>query len=237
MWFEDDIDFYGSEQEIIRHSQRELHYKQIGDNLSLIGVFHLHAIYDAKIISDDYKILIEFPEDYPEKIPTAKELENKISWSTKDVNNHINPDGTLCLETSLEIKRIFEKEKNIGCFFKKLLVPYLYRESFLRLYGVEPYPAREHGGEGLIIYYKERFNTNDLHTVLNLLSYAELTGYRGHNLCPCGSNMKIRNCHGSILKEINDMPKDKLKNDLFNIANYISMKNQPTASESYNEKE
>jgi hypothetical protein len=26
--------------------------------------------------------------------------------------------------------------------------------------------------------------------------------YRGHMSCPCGSNIKLRNCHGNIVREL-----------------------------------
>lgn len=231
MWFEDDFEFYLSEQRIIKRLQPDLHYKKFENRLSLIGSFHLDATFNDKNIKDDYKIRIDFPKDYPESLPKVKEPGGKISWPVGDPNNHMYSDGTLCLETNLESKRIFEKEKNIGCFIRNLLVPYLYRESYIRIYGVEPFSGREHGGEGLINYYKERFNTSDIHCVLNLLSYALLKGYRGHHPCPCGSNLRLRKCHGPTIREINEMPKKKFLSDINNISNYLKSKQRAKESE------
>jgi uncharacterized protein YchJ len=40
--------------------------------------------------------------------------------------------------------------------------------------------------------------------------------YRGHNECPCGSGLKIRNCHGKVMKPFyeNKTAREIIRNDI-----------------------
>ena len=147
-------------------------------------------------IKDDYEIEIFIPDDYSKSIPYVKEIGGKIA-----VTFHHNPDGTLCLETPLAILEIFRQEETLLNFVDNLIVPYLYSYSYYQLKGQMPFGEWAHGTNGIIADYKERFKIADDIVILNLLRILVEDCYRGHFACPCGSQQKLRKCHGpSLLK-------------------------------------
>jgi len=166
----------------------------ITGNLSFI------VCYDGKSVKDDYDVEIEIPSDYPQNPPTAKETSHKIP---RKMDNHVNPkDGTLCLGTPLAVKITFAKERTLLWFVREQLIRFLSSYSYKRDYGSFPNGELSHGDKGLLEYYSDLFSVEDNWQVLGLLKILTDDNYRGHALCPCGSNKKVRNCHGDLLREI-----------------------------------
>ncbi len=147
--------------------------------------------------------VIDFnPGDYPQNPPTVKETGNRIP---KDKDNHVYPvDGTLCLGVPLAVKRTFAQQRNLLWYVRKQVVPFLFSHSYKREHGVMPFGELRHGSEGILDYYKELFTIEDDWSVLGLLKILADDNYKGHTLCPCGSNQKLRHCHGNILREIKE---------------------------------
>ena len=57
-----------------------------------------------------------------------------------------------------------------------------------------PFGERSHGVEGIYEYYKEYFDAESKEQVLALLEAVCSKKYRGHLLCPCGSEKIGRKC-------------------------------------------
>jgi hypothetical protein len=81
-----------------------------------------------------------------------------------------------------------------------LLVPYLYNYSCYKHHGKTPNGEWAHGAEGVLADYRERFNVQNDSDVPSLLRVLVEDIYRGHIPCPCGSNKRLRKCHGDILR-------------------------------------
>lgn len=41
---------------------------------------------------------------------------------------------------------------------------------------------------------------NSFKNTFKIMLYIAQKAYRGHNECPCGSGLKVRNCHGKVIK-------------------------------------
>ena len=53
--------------------------------------------------------------------------------------------------------------------------------------------------KGIIEFYEKYFNLENEKNSLDIIKYILLKKYRGHDLCPCGSNQKIRKCHKNVI--------------------------------------
>ena len=83
-----------------------------------------------------------------------------------------------------------------------LMIRFLSSYSYKRDYGFFPNGELSHGDKGMLEYYSDLFSVQDNWQVLGMLKILANNNYRGHVLCPCGSNKKVRNCHGDLLREI-----------------------------------
>lgn len=186
----------------------ELELKEIENGrLIITGNLSFTVCYDGKSVKDDYDVEIEIPSDYPQNPPTVKETRHKIP---RNMDNHVNPkDGMLCLGAPLAVKRTFAKERSLLWFVREQLIRFLSSYSYKRDYGLFPNGKLSHGYKGLLEYYSDLFSVQDNWQVLGLLKILADDNYRGHYLCPCGSNEKVRNCHGDLLREIRDYQKSQ----------------------------
>ncbi len=168
------------------------------------GTLAFSAQYVGVSVQDEYEVAIIIPEDYPDTPPVVKETGGRIPK-----HFHLNPDGTLCLGTPLEVKRKFGEEHSLLGFVENLLIPFLYSHSFKQEYGEMPFGELSHGIEGILESYEEVFGVNDDFAVLGFLRILADDNYRGHMPCPCGSDAKLRNCHGRLLVELKETQNQK----------------------------
>ena len=78
----------------------------------------------------------------------------------------------------------------------------MYTYKYYENYGVYPFGERSHGRYGDLEYLKELFNIDNVIPLLNIILFLATSKYRGHCMCPCGSNKRLRNCHGDIFQKI-----------------------------------
>ncbi len=224
-WYDDQKELFYREQKQVEAKYPGLHFKVEEDKLHLTGKFNFQAIYEDELIEDFYEIDILFPDNYPKDVPVVWEIGDKIE---KDYHCHSN--GTLCLETYVETYKEFSKAPDILNFIEALLIPYLYRYSYIKKFGKAPFSECEHGVAGIIQWHQEYFELTDNLKILNLLLIVIENKYRGHLRCPCGSNKRLRNCHGPKLMNLMDVPKQYLMLEAQGILQQLkSFSNQSTA--------
>lgn len=161
------------------------------------GPLYFSAIYNEVAIEGNFLIKIILPNDYPRTPPVAQETEGRTN------NFHTNPaDSTLCLGSSLEVKKRFAEEPSLISFVENLLIPHLYSFSYKEKYGQLPYGELSHGGTGILEYYMEFFRVSNELCILGLLKILADDNYRGHRDCPCESGKRLRQCHGTQLMYI-----------------------------------
>lgn len=189
---------------------------------------------------DSYEVEIVIPARYPQQLPRAREIGSIIPQTY----HHNTPEDTLCLETPFTIWEIFRQNETLLNYVDNLLVPYLSGYSYYLHHGIMPFGEHAHGAEGVIEDYKRRFNIeSDLNTI-GLLRIIVEDAYRGHLLCPCGSQISLRKCHGKILLAMKakgyEFTQDYIRSlDYFkkkgvNIAPYISKHVQDVVSRMQN---
>lgn len=191
-------------------------YKVEGDLL-------IDAIVSDAHITNKYSIQVFIPIDYPKVMPWVKEAGDKIQNYS-----HKYTDDTLCLATETDIRVNLSPAFKLKDWMWNYVIPYFITHSYFQRFGVYPYGDRSHGTIGIIEYYKDIFDTDDLLKIYSLLDFA--CGdkfYRGHLKCPCGSGVRIRKCHGKILRKLREPEVlESLKNDKFHIDKAIEMSKQ-----------
>ncbi len=209
MWYEDNKELYINEMQYIRRNYPKLHFSIEEDILYLKGEFEFVAVFNKVEIKDSYEVEIKFPFNYPKEIPSVKEVAGKIP---KDY--HTNPDGNLCLGVETDLYLIFQNNRSIENFFEKILIHYFYRYSFIKKYNKEPFEDYSHGTKGKIEFYRKHFKTENIDIIKIMLINILRKKYSKNKKCICGSNKKLRKCHGNRVKSIiKKVPKDIIEID------------------------
>jgi len=216
MWHVQDSKFFEKEKISTQTMYPKLKYYIENDLVNLCGELDFSASFENQEIYDTYFILIIFPKDYPDTVPLAFEIRDKIPD-----DYHKNPDKSLCIAPPLDLIRKFSSNPCILNYINNLLIPYLYRYSFILKYGKAPFEEYSHGALGLIEYYYEFLGIDSLPTLGKLMLIVLEKTYRGHLMCPCGSNNRLRVCHGPKLKILSELPTQQLKLDFINISKYL----------------
>ena len=168
-------------------------------------------------ITSAFDIELIIPFDYPKNLPRAYEASGEIACEYE----HVFDDKKLCLAVPIEERLIFHQEPTLFGFVNRLLVPYLYGYCYWRKYKIHPFDESAHGTKGIVQYYCDKLKLDNEISVLAIISFLYEHGYRGHHLCPCGSGIKVRNCHGNTLREvINLHTEDTLRNDFVTVLSF-----------------
>lgn len=170
------------------------------DSKTIIGSLQINHVYNDFRVNESFDIEIVLPDEYPYAIPTVRETGNKINKKYP----HIYRDGQLCLGIEGEIMLRCDGAINLKFLIDAYIVPYLFSYRYYERYNEYPFGERSHGGIGILESYAEYFDLENLKNTYDFLRYAISHQYRGHLPCPCNSSKKIRNCHGDILKRINE---------------------------------
>lgn len=165
------------------------------NEIEIIGHLQFNQKYKDIQLEDEYLIQILFPLNFPNRIPSVREKSGRIK-SSADYHNDKEGDG-FCLGVPGEIYNKIRKNPTFNYFIAEIVVPFLYANTFHEKYNKYPWPTRAHYSKGIIEYYQDLFKFNDEKVTQNfLLNIAFFkNSINGHNLCPCGSGKKFRECH------------------------------------------
>ncbi len=143
----------------------------------------------------EYNITLWFPDDYPNSFPIMFCIDDKLPIEMLD--RHILSDGQACLEVGPEIRRRWPKGSSITDFIEKLVNPFLAWQVYYDAFGKPPaWGERAHGITGIIDYYAELLGIDEDSNVLGFMELLSRKNQpKGHEPCPCGSCLKLRDCH------------------------------------------
>lgn len=153
--------------------------------------------YAEHSIADTYAIRLDLPNDYAASPPSVFEIEGKIDKEFQ----HFMADGSLCLEAPVEVRRRFAEHRRLLPFLNGQVIPYLSAYSHRCKYGSMPNGERSHGPLGLLEYYCEFMDTEQVATMklLKLLADGHLPS---RIVCPCGSSLLLGDCHAPKLEQL-----------------------------------
>lgn len=146
-----------------------------------------------EVIKGEYNILIDLKSNI---LPFAFDKGNAIK---KNYPHKYIKDNRLCLATDIEQILFLKEKKKVSLWIEKYIESYFISYEYFTKYGVYPFGEYSHGNLGLKEFYLDYFNIKDEKNSENILDYILLKKYRGHDLCPCGSNIRVRNCHSDLI--------------------------------------
>lgn len=142
---------------------------------------------------ESYQIRIDIPYEYPVRVPTTYELSKKID---RNDDNHIDSNGKCCLAPRLEELLILGKNYTLVDYIDKLVMPFLASHKLKQLGENKGIGEYSHFGSGLIEYYKEKFQTPDIKSILESLHIlSNIKQNKRNEKCFCGSGKKYKRCH------------------------------------------
>jgi len=210
-WWKTSDVFFEEEQKIILEQYPSLSYIIKEDSIKLIGELYIPEI------NDSYSIEILFPCDYPNSLPTVKEVDEEI---VRDIDLHIYPDGTCCLCLPHLEQFYFPKGSNISVFIEKLVKPFFANQAYYKITGKWLNGEYSHGLKGIHEFYIELFKSDDIKIILQLLYLSIKSAPNYNKKCYCGSNKSIRKCHlPNIVKLKKYASQKQIKDDLVELLN------------------
>ncbi len=166
-----------------------------GDDFYVIeGFIGFSTVISDKKIEDEYKIKLHIPKNYPKNMISAYEAGGRISPAP---DNHRNSDGTLCTGLPVEVARILAPNYRLIDYVEKILIGYLAQYSYFEKFKHWPFGEAAHGTEGIVEYYKERYNLPDTKSVLDFLKMLQSciqNRQKGYKRCRCGCGKLYKNC-------------------------------------------
>lgn len=212
MWHLWNPDFFEKEKLSTIKAYPKLKYFITNNLVKLQGELEFTASFEDIEIIDSFSVSIDFPTNYPDTVPFTYETGDKIPD-----DYHKNPNKSLCIAPPLDVIQKFSSDPCILNYINNLLIPYLYRFSFIKKFGRAPFGEYAHGSLGLLEYYTEFLGSTNIQALCKMISIVLERSYRGHLLCPCGSKKKLRNCHGPKILELSKLPPQQIDHDFYEI--------------------
>lgn len=178
--------------DLIEIKQKYPNLKYDDKKNTLTGIIDICKNCNDEIIRKSYDLLIDFNKS---SIPYVYDIGKKI----KKNYAHKYVDARLCLATDVEQFIFLQKEQKISLWIEHFVESYFISYEYYQLYRIYPFGSYSHGKKGIIEFYEKYFNLENEKNSLDIIKYILLKKYRGHDLCPCGSNQKIRKCHKNVI--------------------------------------
>jgi hypothetical protein len=161
------------------------------------GIYSLRAPKGTAEI--DYRIALLLWERYPKEPPAMYCCVPKLPCC--EIDRHILKNGEACLGVRAEIGKHWPAGSTIVEFIDNLVAPFLAWQSYYDAFGkAPPWGERSHGIKGIYEFYAELL---DWPVEKRLTGFMELLARKnrpkGHEICPCESGKRIRDCHRPLI--------------------------------------
>lgn len=199
------------------------------------GDIHFTGVYDSELnkffipendspcelkglrISGDFKIRLEERND--------KTFSNLPALYVEDIGNdpdrHINQrDFSACLCSPIEEQEFRIPEFNFRLFWERLVIPFLYGQSYYSTHTKWPWKDYSHGSVGLLESYVSFNSSEKAKECIQKLSsdrnwsrsirplLLQKSDVKGHSYCICDKKDQIRRCHPEAWKGLLKLRKD-----------------------------
>ena len=168
-----------SDAEVVRLTGRILVFRSYND-------FPVRKIYTLEIV-------IPIGSD---QLPYVIDIDRQIR---QDYQHYYYQNGMLCLETDSKIRIRFINGFDLVAWMSEFVELYYFSYEYYERYCSFPFGDRSHGPLGVLQAYKDLLIAKDEVETYKLMRFIKNNEYRGHHLCPCGSERSLRNCHGQAM--------------------------------------
>jgi len=195
-WYEKHPELYSQEKKGIKEHYPEFNFGNQGDDLTLSGDVYIEK--GSRVISR-FALRVVIPDDYPSSLPLVYEVEGLIP---REANRHINDrNGQACLFVPDERWKFLRiEDTTLVAFLSGPVYQFFLNQSYYERTGRWLFEGRSHYADGILEYYFEEFSTRDEVMIAEYLMYLANPAAKGHWLCPCGSERKVRNCHNRLVE-------------------------------------
>ena len=147
----------------------------------------------------EYGIFILIPNNYPRQLPNMFCNDPKLPIG--DIDRHIMDSGSVCLGVYADIMTRWSLKPDIVNFLEGFVAPFLVWQAYYDVHQKPPpWGERSHFAEGIIEYYAELLGINRRKIVVEFMRLlARKNRPKGHEICPCDSGERLRNCHRELL--------------------------------------
>lgn len=147
---------------------------------------------DEGAVLDTYALEVELPPNYQEALPLVREVGGRIPRVSA---RHVNKgDGTLCVCIPAAYL-VGGGSPWLPDYLAGPVRSYLIGNSIVERGGQWPWGEWRHGVEGLLDFLGPLLGTTDRATLMRYLDLLAKPRLKGHWECPCGSGMRLRDCH------------------------------------------
>lgn len=185
--------------EELRVQQPGLRIIPEASDLVLAGSLEFNAQIAGKArVSDRYEVEIRIPERFPRRIPVVFETGGRIR-----ISYHHLVDGSLCLGSETRLRLMLAEGLSLVGFVERCVIPYLYRYSYLQIYGEAPFDGLEHGPDGITEDLRLLFGLERRSEVLPFVRALAMTKRQANKEpCPCGSGTRVGRCHNRLVNRL-----------------------------------
>ena len=144
-------------------------------------------------ITDSYQLRLVLPLAPMGVMPKVYESGGRIPH---DPDNHVYPDGGLCLGSPLRLLQVLGIDPSLERFITQCVVPFLYAASWREQGGIGfPFNELAHGSAGLVDDYERLFSLQGRSKVLATLDLLAVRKRVANKLwCPCGCRLRLGRC-------------------------------------------
>lgn len=198
MWHRDNPLFYEQEKAEVETHFPDLRFV-VEDNIVYVrGSFPL--MFEGQEL-DRYSVELQLPRNHPVALPGVRETGGRVP---RAADRHVNTDGTACVLLPDERWRLWPQGTPLLNYLKGPLHSFFLAQTMVEEGGTWPFGQWAHGTKGIFQYYCELLKTTDLRIITIYLKYLTAKKVKGHWLCPCGSNRRLRDCHLVIVIDLRE---------------------------------
>ena len=184
-------------------------------------------------MSDRYQVEVSLPADSPRHLPQVREINGRIPH---EADRHIFTDTkTACVVLPDAFWYEFPEGLSLLEFLNGPLRSYLANQSLIEQGHDDVWADGEwgHGAAGIYEFYRGILVTDDPVQLADFLRLVKLETIKGHWPCPCGSQTRLRKCHGPVVRDLQArIPRDVVERSERLLADAVSkvVDDPPTAS-------
>jgi hypothetical protein len=150
---------------------------------------------------DQFDVLILIAKDFPRREPVVFETGNRIP---REVDRHCYTNGACCVGVWDEW-RVGNVKPTISAFLEGPVRNFFLSQIYFEIHGRWPFGERSHGDAGIREACVDMLGIrNDPKLIMRYLRVLAGLWPKGHWLCPCGSNRRIRHCHRDALSVLHE---------------------------------
>lgn len=182
----------------------------------IIDEGHVHVrgsyaiVHEGKEL-DRFQVDITWPATESEA-PIFREVGGRIP---RHDDRHVQADGSACVGVPEEWLLRPKPEQTLRKYLEEPVRDFLIWQALVEKGEPAPWDGRSHGMRGLEESYSEMLGIRDPNAIPRYLELLILKKVKGHLSCPCGSGMRLRDCHRQHVLDLRErIPRSVAKSAL-----------------------